>query len=122
MLKNDYVMRMISNKIKFLTKLLLEKDNPDYDYLNYDTESESNILYNDLINLILENKINEAENLLFNEFDPLDKSKIAVAIDFYNRLNNLDDDILKKNNFSRKEIKEGLDDISNILGLQTYEL
>lgn len=122
MLKNDYIMKMISNKIKFLTKLLLGKDNPEFEYVENDIEDESNILHKDLIKLISENKINEAENILFSEFDPLDKNKIAVAIDFYNRLNNLDDETLKINDFTRKEIKEGLDDISKILGMETYDL
>lgn len=122
MLKNDYIMKMISNKIKFLTKLLLGKDNPEFEYVENETAKKSNILHKDLIKLISENKINEAENILFSEFDPLDKNKIAVAIDFYNRLNNLDDETLKINDFTRKEIKEGLDDISKTLGMETYDL
>lgn len=122
MLKNDYIMKMISNKIKFLTKLLLGKDNPEFECVENDIEDESNILHKDLIKLISENKINEAENILFSEFDPLDKNKIAVAIDFYNRLNTLDDETLKINDFTRKEIKEGLDDISKTLGMETYDL
>lgn len=122
MLKNDYIMKMISNKIKFLTKLLLGKDNPEFEYVENETAKKSNILHKDLIKLISENKINEAENILFSEFDPLDKNKIAVAIDFYNRLNTLDDETLKINDFTRKEIKEGLDDISKTLGMETYDL
>lgn len=122
MLKNDYIMKMISNKIKFLTKLLLGKDNPEFEYVENDIEDESNILHKDLIKLISENKINEAENILFSEFDPLDKNKIAIALDFYNSINNLDDEILEKNNFTRKEIKDGIDDIYELLGMDIYKL
>lgn len=122
MLKDDYIIKLISNNIKFLTNLLLGKDNPEFEYVENNIEDESNILHKDLIKLISENKINEAENLLFNNFDPLDKNKTAVAIDFYNRLNNLDDETLKINDFTRKEIKEGLDDILKILGMETYDL
>ena len=122
MLKEDYIMRTISNKIKFLAKILLGKENVDFEISEINSNDRSDELHNILVSLIKENRINEAENMLFNEFAPLDKRSISVAIDFYNRINKLDDEVLEKNNFSRKEIKEGLDDISKILGMDTYDL
>lgn len=115
-------MRTISNKIKFLAKILLGKENVDFEISEINSNDRSDELHNILVSLIKENKINEAENMLFNEFDPLDKRSVGVAIDFYNRINKLDDEVLDKNDFSRKEIKEGLDDISKILGMDTYDL
>ena len=122
MLKEDYIMRSIKNKIKFLANILFGKDIINYEYVNKDESSESDILYKKLTALISNNNINEAENLLFKEFDPLDKNKISVALDFYNSINNLDDEVLKENNFTRKEIKEGIDDIYELLGMDIYKL
>lgn len=122
MLKEDYIMRSIKNKIKFLANILFGKDIVNYEYVNKDENSESDILYKKLRVLISNNNINDAESLLFEEFDPLDKNKIAIALDFYNSINNLDDEILEKNNFTRKEIKDGIDDIYELLGMDIYKL
>lgn len=122
MLKEDYIMRSIKNKIKFLANILFGKDIVNYEYVNKDESSESDILYKKLRVLISNNNINDAESLLFEEFDPLDKNKIAIALDFYNSINNLDDEILEKNNFTRKEIKDGIDDIYELLGMDIYKL
>ncbi|MBP2024961.1 DUF6483 family protein [Peptoniphilus stercorisuis] len=122
MLKEDYIMRSIKNKIKFLANILFGKDIINYEYVNKDESNESDILYKKLIVLISNNNINDAESLLFEEFDPLDKNKIAIALDFYNSINNLEDEVLEKNNFTRKEIKEGIDDIYELLGMDIYKL
>lgn len=122
MLKEDYILRSIKNKIKFLANILFGKDIVNYEYVNKDESSESDILYKKLRVLISNNNINDAESLLFEEFDPLDKNKIAIALDFYNSINNLDDEILEKNNFTRKEIKDGIDDIYELLGMDIYKL
>lgn len=122
MLKEDYILRSIKNKIKFLANILFGKDIVNYEYVNKDENSESDILYKKLRVLISNNNINDAESLLFEEFDPLDKNKIAIALDFYNSINNLDDEILEKNNFTRKEIKDGIDDIYELLGMDIYKL
>lgn len=44
---------------------------------------------------------------------------MMVAIDFYQRLNDLDDTFLQDNNFSRVEIEEGLKDIARKYGIVT---
>ncbi len=56
-------------------------------------------------------KINEAENLLFENLDTDNKRYMELALDFYERLNNFEDDFLEENNFSREEIEEGLKEI-----------
>ena len=42
---------------------------------------------------------------------------MMVAVDFYHRLNNLDDGVLQENDFSREEIEEGLRDIASKAGI-----
>ena len=67
--------------------------------------------------LLSEGKINQAEDLLFEDFDPKYNRDLMVALDFYNRLNNFDDNYLRENNFSREEIEEGLRDVVKRAGI-----
>ncbi len=64
-----------------------------------------------MIILLEQGKINEAENLLFENLDTDNKRYMELALDFYERLNNFEDDFLEENNFSREEIEEGLKEI-----------
>ena len=69
------------------------------------------------VNAENENKINEAEDLLFDSLDLDNKKYLEVAIDFYSRLTKLDDATLELNDFTKEEIAEGLADASNKYGI-----
>ncbi len=56
-------------------------------------------------------KLNEAEDNLFEKVNNNDLIYMKVAIDFYDRLNKLSDEELEKANFTREEIKLGIEDI-----------
>lgn len=115
-------MRIISNLIKFLSKIIFGKDIAIYELSKDEKYKQSDNLHKELLLLLSEEKINEAENLLFEKFNPKDDRQMMVAIDFYQRLNKFDDKVLNKNNFSRKEIEEGLRDIANKAGIITYDI
>lgn len=121
MYQQDYIMRLIKEIINFLAKIFLhieDKDEVYYDLLYENENSQTDYLHKELLKLIELGKINEAENLLFEKLDMSNKKHIELALDFYNRLNNLDDDFLEENNFSREEIVDGLKDIAKEFGLQ----
>ena len=120
MYEQDYIMRIVSNLIKFLSKIIFGKSNATYELLEDDSFNEIDELHKKLLDLISEKKINEAESLLFDQFEPNNNRQMMLAIDFYQRLNKLDDEILRENNFSRKEIEEGLRDIANKAGIIIY--
>lgn len=122
MYEQDYIMRITSNLIKFLSKIIFGKDIAIYKLSEDEKYKQSDNLHKELLVLLSEEKINEAENLLFEKFNPEDNRQMMVAIDFYQRLNNLDDEFLQGNNFSRKEIEEGLKNIANKAGIVTYKL
>lgn len=122
MYQQDYIMRIISNLIKFLSKIIFGKDIAIYELSEDEKYKQSDNLHKGLLLLLSEKKINEAENLLFEEFNPKDNRQMMVAIDFYQRLNNLDNELLQQGNFSRKEIEEGLEDIAKRAGIITYKL
>ncbi len=64
-----------------------------------------------MISLISQLKLNEAEDNLFEKVNNNDLIYMKVAIDFYDRLNKLSDEELEKANFTREEIKLGIEDI-----------
>ncbi|MEJ6950502.1 DUF6483 family protein [Natronospora cellulosivora (SeqCode)] len=117
MFEHDFIMRMIKDLAKFLA-LFLKKDNVDY-VLPKDQEdyTETDYLYKELLKLLNQDEINKAENLLFQKLDRENTKFLDLAIDFYTRLNNFDDDYLEKNDFTRLEIEDGLKEIAEKFGI-----
>lgn len=117
MLEQDYIMKMIRDTIKFLAKIVFNKDTIVYQLPQLEEYTQTDYLHRQLLSLIEKGKINEAENVLFEELNPENKKDIELALDFYERLNSLDDDFLEKNNFSREEIEQGLKAVAKKLGI-----
>jgi len=75
-----------------------------------------------LMDLLVEGKINEAESLLFETVEVeaagsdehIDHDFLRVALDFYLKLNQFDDDELKRYNFSRVEADDGWTEITRL--------
>lgn len=104
----DYVMRVIYEMVRMALKLIFNITVPEAKQQIEETQ-EQNERYNKLVNLINNGKINEAENLLYEaEFSGI-KGDLLLGIQFYNYLNELDDEYLEKHDFSRQEVKEGLE-------------
>ncbi|MBS4534745.1 hypothetical protein GOQ29_03845 [Clostridium sp. D2Q-14] len=120
MFQQDYVMKMIEDIVRFLAKVIFNKDTIDYQVLDEENYTPTDYLYKELISLINKGKINEAENLLYEKLDCKDKKHMELALDFYQRLNNFEDDFLEKNNFSREEIEEGLKEVAKKFGIPIY--
>lgn len=120
MYEQDYIMRMVQSFIKFLSIIVFGKDTFTYELSENDEDVQNDNLHKKLISLISLGKINEAENILFDKFDPKDNRQMMLAIDFYQRLNDLDDAFLKDNNFSREEIEEGLKAMAKKYGIVTF--
>lgn len=121
MYHQDWFMRKIETIIQMVAKIIFKKDF-ERDNIQFDIYDESNSveihrLYERLIDLINELKINEAENILFVEINNDDLIYIKIAVDFYNRLNKLNDEELERANFTREEIKSGLEDILKLYNI-----
>lgn len=121
MYEQDYIMRKISNIIKFLKTIIFGEDSSNYELSKNQENEQSDNLHKILIELIAFGKVNEAENLLFENFDSKDNRQVLLALDFYERLNKLDDDFLQQNNFSREEIENGLKEIARKIGIPIYK-
>ena len=114
MFEQDYVMRLIKEMVRAILKLLFNTDaeSPTTDLLK--NEEEQKILEN-LLDMVDAGKINEAENRLYDFI--LDTDSIETALLFYSYLNEKTDDFLERNDFSRDEIKLGLENVADRFGL-----
>lgn len=115
MFKQDYIMNMINQMVRFLIKLIFgtgEGEAVEY-LLNEDRVKEK---YESLIQLVDMGMINEAENLLYEQLDERNIGDLKVGILFYDHLNTLSDERLAEAGFSRDEIKEGLLTLTRLFG------
>lgn len=118
MYKKDWIMRQIENLIEILSRVFLEKETPEYELEETTSSKEYNDLYILLDQMLQEGKINEAENLLFDHIEIGNKKYLEVAINFYYKLNNMEDTFLEEHDFSRQEVDDGLKDLMNQMGIK----
>nr|WP_261851535.1 DUF6483 family protein [Clostridium folliculivorans] len=118
----DKILSIIFNKIDggvFMGFLRSKKDD-EKQAKAMDNSDLNNIGSTDLLQLLLkrmvyEGEYNKAENLLFEELEKNKTKSIQdVGIKFYNMLLEKSDEDLIKNNFSREEVYQGLNDINSL--------
>ena len=116
MFEQDYVMRLIKEMVRAILKLLfnINTESPSAELME---ESEQKETLDELLNMVDEGKINEAENLLYEMTEETDKGNLEIALLFYSYLNDKSDDFLEDNDFSRDEIRQGLADVISKYGL-----
>ena len=79
--------------------------------------SGENALYLQLAALVRQGQICQAEDVLFEALEEPGDMVLDAALRFYQELNSFSDDALKKANFSREEILEGLQHVCQIFGI-----
>lgn len=116
MFEQDYVMRLITEIIRTILKLLFNIDtaSPTVELLENKEEKET---LENLLDMVDTGKINEAENKLYDLISDTDMNSLEVALLFYSYLNDKTDDFLEANEFSREEIKLGIENVADIFGL-----
>lgn len=109
-------MRLVHEIARVLAKILFN--------INSETvseELESRIEETDILEKLLDivdiGKINEAENELYDLLNQGAPNCIETAILFYSYLNDKSDEFLKENDYSREEVKEGIEGIAERVGL-----
>lgn len=119
MFEQDYVMRLIKEMIRALLKLLfnIDTDSPAAELLK-DTEEQQTL--EALLDMIDEGRIDDAENKIYEITEDADKRNLEIAVLFYAYLNDKSDEFLELHNFSRDEIKSGLQDISARYGVDGF--
>lgn len=110
-------MKQIQSMIQLIAKVFFKKDTIKYEIVDETNITQTDLLHKELVGLLNSLRINEAENLLFERIRTNDLNYLAVALDFYRRINELNDEELEEADFSRDEIKSGLEEISKMFGL-----
>jgi len=120
MVKEDYLMRQIQMVSDGLAKTLLNRERTVHEMTDPYRNEAANDLNKRLMDLLAESKFDEAENLLFEAFETdenIDHDYLRVALDFYLKLDQYDDDYLEVCNFSRKEADDGWAEITGLFCL-----
>lgn len=118
MFEQDYVMRLIKEMVRAILKILfnIDTESPTVELLENREEKET---LENLLDMIDDGKINEAENRLYDLTSDTDKNNLEIALLFYSYLNDKTDDFLEENDFSRDEIKLGLENVADRFGLSS---
>lgn len=120
--QDDYVMRTISDLVRAISRLVLGKNDIDYE-LPEDEDKYTPIdrAYRQLKDMADAGDINGAENLLSDQLDPADLDRLEMALTFYMYLNQFKDDALYTANYSREEIVDGINSVCAEYGISGFE-
>lgn len=118
MYEQDYILRLIKEIIRTLLKLIFHLDVEQSALREEDLEADLQAESQKLTELMEDGQINDAENRLWEKLDGRDQGQFKMAMLFYLRLNEKDDEFLKENNYSREEIVEGLKYVSGMFGYE----
>lgn len=117
MYKQDYILRMVTELIRFLAVIFFGQDSVEYELPDDGEYTELDLIHLQLVKLIEQGRINEAEDLLFEGLNRESKTYLKLVLDFYRRLNDLDDEFLEENDFPREEIKQGVKELADQFGI-----
>ena len=105
--EKDYIMRMIKEMVSVLFSILLGKQYVSVDEERKNGYEVSGTDLNDLLDMIDNGQINEAENLMLDDIDYSNKKGLAAALLFYQYLSEKKKDFLQDHDYSDEEILEG---------------
>ncbi len=115
--QKDYLMRLIEDIVRIIARIFFGKDYKSYQYVDDMMLSKTDLWYRQLMELVDQRRLGEAEDILFDGLDTQNKDHMAVALDVYMAMNALSDDELDNADFSREEIKDGLKKITQMFGV-----
>lgn len=98
-------MRMIHDMIRVLVKVIFRKDMDAWKEIVFRDE-ESGKLYHELEGLLANMELKQADNLLQSRLDPDNLESLKVALLFYDKINQLDDEELVCQGIDREELEE----------------
>ena len=118
---NDWLLKQINVVSEFLQKLFTDMETSRKLNENEQYQKDSFEFERLLENLIEEDKINDAENILFEKLETNNLMYATSATRFYDKLKGLSDEKLQKSNYSRDEILQGLNDMCDMFGLEIFK-
>ena len=118
---NDWLLKQINVVSEFLQKLFTDMETSRKLNENEQYQKDSFEFERLLENLIEEDRINDAENILFEKLETNNLMYATIATRFYDKLKGLSDEKLQKSNCSRDEILQGLNDMCDMFGLEIFK-
>lgn len=120
--QDDYVMRTISDLVRAIARLVLGKNDIDYELPeDEDSYTPMDRVYRQLKDMADAGDINGAENYLSDQLDSQDIDRLEMALTFYMYLNQMKDDTLFEANYSREEIVDGINSVCAEYGISGFE-
>jgi hypothetical protein len=114
-LHQDWFVRQLDVMSTAIGNLIFNRNTTiHYEVRDEIKQVENDILYLQLRALLNDDKINEAENLLFEMVNPHDSNHQIIAVDFYEKISKMTNDELKKHDYSREEIVSGLNEMKKL--------
>ena len=117
----DWLLKQIYVVSEFLQKLFTDMETNRKLNENEQYQKDSFEFERLLENLIEEDRINDAENILFEKLETNNLMYATIATRFYDKLKGLSDEKLQKSNYSRDEILQGLNDMCDMFGLEIFK-
>lgn len=114
--QQDYILRQIEMLARFMARVAFGREPEPYRIADERALTDADRLWLRLIDCIAQGDYNGGENLLFERFVP-EPAFLAVAMDYYQRLSELDDEELERGDFAREEILDGLESIARQFGI-----
>lgn len=116
--QDDHMIRNIQDVGRLIAKLLLGEQMPAYTLPERKEDyTEADRLFEQIMDLASQGKINEAENTLYAGMEEEDRDYLELALTFYLYLNDMDGDFLDDNGYSREEVLEGMKDLASDWGV-----
>ena len=119
MLRNDFDLRLTNELIESYLRIAYDIQPSRFLDAQQGLLSE-NTLYPKLKKLVDDHQINEAEDILYEYAAPFNPDILKVGLFFYYDLNRLDDEELEEAEFSREEVKEGLQELLKIYDQEDF--
>lgn len=111
----DWFMRQIQMMVSFLIRLLGDPEGDEEIVLQ--AKIKDNEPHEKLQSLLLQNRICEGEDLLYELADGVNMDAFYAGLRFYWSISQLSEDQLQSCNFSREEIVEGLQALCRRYGI-----
>ena len=113
MIRRDYEYEQVEFISKLLYTILFPQKSKTFNINDYKFDTKSLELKLNLMDLIKKNKFNDAEDMLFehiaeDERENRGNGGLRGAVWFYLQLNHIDKETLEANDFSRREVLEGI--------------
>ncbi|HIV37467.1 MAG TPA: hypothetical protein H9913_08875 [Candidatus Blautia stercoripullorum] len=115
--KQDYLMRMINDVVRGLALVLTGQREVRYELPVEEERTEEEKLYARILEMADRGEINEAENILLGDFPENTPGYGIMVADFYQHLDEFEDDFLEEHDYSREEVLEGLESLAEEYGL-----